>query len=54
MHPMGEGVKDPRSGGEVGCLSCHDPHGTGYEYMLVDTANGRLCVGCHTDKIKVR
>jgi predicted CXXCH cytochrome family protein len=51
-HPMGDEVADPRGEGTVECASCHGPHGTEQEYFLLDDPNGRLCVGCHTDKIR--
>ena len=54
VHPMGAGVIDPRDGGELGCLSCHDPHGSAHEYFLSEDPNGRLCVMCHTDKIRTK
>jgi predicted CXXCH cytochrome family protein len=54
MHPMGSGVQDPRTGEELGCLSCHDQHGSEFEFMLLDDPNGRLCVACHTDKIRTK
>jgi predicted CXXCH cytochrome family protein len=29
-----------------GCTGCHDPHGTGYAYLLPQKVNA-LCAGCH-------
>jgi len=33
----------------VGCISCHDAHGSEYERDLMKDPK-ELCVGCHTDK----
>jgi predicted CXXCH cytochrome family protein len=52
VHPMGDGVIDPLTGRELGCLSCHDQHGSDWEYFLSGDPSGRLCVMCHTDKIR--
>jgi predicted CXXCH cytochrome family protein len=54
MHPMGGDVEDPRTGGPLNCLSCHSPHGSAQEYFLTDDPKGRLCVACHTGKIRAR
>ena len=51
-HPMGEEVIDPRGNGYVGCVSCHSPHGSDHEYVLLDDPKGPLCITCHTDKIR--
>jgi predicted CXXCH cytochrome family protein len=49
-HPMGEGVADPsRPGRSVGCLSCHDPHGTTYPGLLLADPRQDLCRRCHAD-----
>ncbi len=53
-HPLGAGVLDPRTGEELGCLSCHAAHGSVQKYFLLDDPHGRLCVQCHTDKIRSR
>jgi predicted CXXCH cytochrome family protein len=53
-HPMGEGVPDPRGDGFVRCVSCHSPHGSDHEYVLLADPNGPLCIACHTDKIRGR
>ncbi len=48
-HPMGEGVPDrSRPGHSVGCLSCHDPHGTSFPVFLVADPQQALCLRCHT------
>jgi len=47
-HPMGEGVPDPSHPGHfVGCLSCHDPHGTPHERFLIADPAQALCLRCH-------
>jgi predicted CXXCH cytochrome family protein len=51
-HPLGENVIDPRTGGLMNCNSCHDPHGTGFPKFLVDDPQGKLCIQCHTDKLR--
>jgi predicted CXXCH cytochrome family protein len=51
-HPMGGEVKDPRTGRVLYCASCHAPHGSSFDYFLADDPNGRLCVTCHTEKIR--
>jgi predicted CXXCH cytochrome family protein len=54
VHPMGGDVLDPRTKTTLDCLSCHDQHGSDHEYFLDDDPNGRLCVSCHTDKIRTK
>lgn len=47
-HPMGEGVPDPSHPGQsVGCLSCHDPHGTPFTQFLLADPRQELCLRCH-------
>ena len=47
-HPMGEGIADPsRPGRSVGCLSCHDPHGTAQPALLLADPRQDLCLRCH-------
>ena len=53
-HPMGGEVQDPRTGGVLYCASCHNPHGSSFQYFLADDPNGRLCVSCHTEKIRTK
>ncbi len=47
-HPVG-GVKDPlRPDREFVCSSCHEPHGTNHQHMLIQTKRGGLlCRVCH-------
>jgi predicted CXXCH cytochrome family protein len=47
-HPMGPGVPDEsRPGHFIDCLSCHDPHGTGFSQFLLADQRRDLCVRCH-------
>lgn len=46
-HPV-EGDSDPRRPGErFGCTSCHDPHGSDREPLLVGGKGFGLCRQCH-------
>ncbi|MBK7187653.1 MAG: cytochrome c3 family protein [bacterium] len=51
-HPMGEDTVDPRTGRKMTCNSCHDPHGSSFVRFLRDDPEGKLCIGCHTDKLR--
>jgi len=51
-HPMGGDVLDPRTSQPLLCTSCHNPHGSEYRKFMADDPSGRLCVQCHTDKIR--
>ena len=51
-HPMGADSVDPRTGGPMNCNSCHDPHGTSWPKFMQDDPGGRICIGCHTDKLR--
>lgn len=53
-HPVGghplQGPHNPLKPerGEFNCASCHDPHGSKYQYMLVgDLLGGHVCSQCH-------
>ena len=47
-HPVGVGIIDPRDKtSQVTCVSCHDVHGTNYEYFLRGDKKRDLCVMCH-------
>lgn len=46
-HPMGEGVVDPRTDKQLGCLSCHRMHGSGHEMYLAFDPGMDLCIQCH-------
>ncbi|MDX2495612.1 MAG: cytochrome c3 family protein, partial [Desulfuromusa sp.] len=47
-HPV-SAPKDPRRRGrKLTCTSCHDPHGSAYQLMLIqEKLGGRLCRECH-------
>jgi predicted CXXCH cytochrome family protein len=47
MHPMGKDYKDPRTGERLVCSSCHDPHSSDYENILVGDKQRGLCILCH-------
>ena len=51
-HPVGADYLDPRTGEPMFCGSCHRPHGSNYPKFLEDDPQGRLCVDCHTDKLR--
>jgi predicted CXXCH cytochrome family protein len=51
-HPMGPETLDPRTKQPVKCVSCHAQHGSGFKYFMRDDPSGRLCVQCHTEKIR--
>ncbi|MBE0567080.1 MAG: cytochrome c3 family protein, partial [Krumholzibacteria bacterium] len=51
-HPMGPDSVDPRTGRPMLCDSCHDPHGSAWPKFMHDDPEGRICVGCHTDKLR--
>jgi len=52
-HPVGKhplsGTKDPRrKGREFSCSSCHDPHGSNYQFILIGSPlGGHVCSKCH-------
>ena len=52
-HPVGKhplfGKKDPRrEGRELSCSSCHNPHGSNYQYLLIGSlVGGHVCSKCH-------
>ena len=48
-HPLGSDRLDPRTGEEITCVTCHDPHGTAYPYTLRGDQSRGLCVECHND-----
>jgi len=47
-HPMGADATDPRTGGPVRCLSCHDPHSSPYPKHLTYDQKRDLCIQCHS------
>ena len=47
-HPMGSNVPDPsRPGHSVTCVSCHDPHASEQDHLLLADPGRDLCVRCH-------
>jgi predicted CXXCH cytochrome family protein len=47
-HPVAAPKERLRVGRELGCSSCHDPHGSAHQFMLIQTKLGaRLCRECH-------
>ncbi len=52
-HPVGghplTGKPDPRhKGRELSCASCHRPHGSNYQYLLIGSLlGGNVCTKCH-------
>ena len=46
-HPVGDKVKDPRTGQSMNCISCHLPMGTDYKYELILSGEKDLCIQCH-------
>ncbi len=46
-HPL-QGKRDPlHPGRRFTCASCHDPHGSPYENLLIAPRETRLCSRCH-------
>jgi predicted CXXCH cytochrome family protein len=50
-HPMGAGVKDPRTHDTMTCLSCHDPHGTQIDKFVTFPKERELCIQCHRGEL---
>ncbi len=46
-HPLGDKVRDPRTGQKMTCISCHKPMGTDYKYELLLSGEKDLCIQCH-------
>ena len=40
----------PLREGKMDCTSCHDPHGTATEKLLVGNSVNETCFSCHTEK----
>ena len=47
MHPIGEPYKDPRTGGPLTCIGCHNPHSSDNEQLLRGSKDRELCILCH-------
>jgi predicted CXXCH cytochrome family protein len=46
-HPFAGPAKDPRTGDELRCSSCHHPHSGELEQLLTHDKTRDLCVQCH-------
>jgi len=47
-HPVAGPTELLRPGRKLTCSSCHEPHGSNHQYLLIETKLGdRLCRGCH-------
>jgi predicted CXXCH cytochrome family protein len=47
-HPLE--VRDPNTGGPLTCTSsCHDVHGTNFEYLCQMEPGRKLCISCHEE-----
>ena len=47
-HPIAGSTEYLRPDRELTCSSCHNPHGSSHQYMLIETLQkGRLCRVCH-------
>ncbi|HET9234170.1 MAG TPA: cytochrome c3 family protein, partial [Candidatus Eisenbacteria bacterium] len=46
-HPYAAPFKDPRTGKDLVCSSCHDPHSSDHPQLLLGEKKRELCVGCH-------
>ncbi len=47
VHPLGDGVVDPRNGSTLTCNSCHSMHSANADYMLTHDRKRALCIQCH-------
>lgn len=48
-HPLGEEIRDPRSGNPMDCSSCHGIHAAPHDMYLHASDERELCIGCHRD-----
>jgi predicted CXXCH cytochrome family protein len=46
-HPFQGPTKDPRTGEDIRCTSCHSPHSSTEETLLTHGKKRELCVQCH-------
>jgi len=47
-HPIEAPSELRRPGRKLTCVGCHDPHGSNYQYMLIESKlGGSLCRVCH-------
>ena len=47
VHPFKGPTKDPRTGDVMKCTSCHNPHSSDQEHLLLHEKKRALCVQCH-------
>jgi predicted CXXCH cytochrome family protein len=47
FHPTSSRKPDPRTGGTFNCLSCHRPHASDVEGLLLAEPKRELCILCH-------
>jgi len=47
FHPYGPPAVDPRTGQYLQCSSCHDPHSSENESLLLFPQDRTLCIQCH-------
>ena len=47
FHPYTGQQKDPRTGRDLTCTSCHDPHAAEIDALLTHDKTRALCVQCH-------
>ena len=46
-HPVGKGAIDPRSKGEITCITCHNLMGSRHDFSLRFNRKKQLCIQCH-------
>lgn len=47
-HPVAGPKERRRPGRELTCTSCHDPHGSSYQNLLIRSSRGgQVCAACH-------
>lgn len=49
-HPLKDKIDPRRTGRDLSCTSCHNPHGSNFRYLLIgDVLGGHVCSMCHND-----
>jgi DmsE family decaheme c-type cytochrome len=46
-HPIGKDAVDPRSKGEITCITCHNLMGSRHDFSLRFDRKKQLCIQCH-------